>query len=122
MEQDKLQMQKFDEEIFGILEDIKNFSLLVNEKLNSFDINTESKYISDIYKKRIEKINYLLSKKEEISWKSFIFENKTKFFEKVDDIQNIESDNIKNLEKITGYYGEQIKNISKQKSLLIYMK
>lgn len=115
-------MQKFDEEIFGILEDIKKFSLIVNEKLNSLDINTESKYISDIYKKRIEKINYLLSKKEEISWKSFIFENKTKFFEKVDDIQNIESENIRNLEKITGYYGEQIKNISKQKSLLIYMK
>ncbi len=115
-------MQRFDLEIFGILNDIEKFSLIVRENLSDFSINTESKYISDVYKKRFEKISYLLSKKGEDLWKSFIFENKTKFFKKIDDIQNIENDNIKSLEKITGYYGEQIKNINKQKSLLIYMK
>lgn len=115
-------MQRFEEEIFGILNEIKNFSLIIYEKLSNYSINSESEYIIDIYKQRLDKINYLLSKKDENSWKSFIFENKTKFFENIDDIQNIENDNIKSLEKITGYYGEQIKNISKQKSLLIYMK
>lgn len=115
-------MQKFDDEIFGILEDIYNFSFLVRETLYDYTINTNSNYISDLYKKRLDKINYLLSKKDDISWNNFIFENKTKFFKIIDDIQNIESENIKYLEKITKYYGDQIKSINKQKALLIYIK
>lgn len=115
-------MQRFDEEIFEILYDINKFSLLVKERLLDFSINTDSNAIKDLYKQRSDKINYLLSRKEEILWESFIIKNKTKFFQKIDDIQSIENENIKSLEKITGYYGDQIKNINKQKSLLIYMK
>lgn len=115
-------MQRFDEEIFEVLAEIHKFSLLVKESLFDYTINTNSNLISDIYKKRLDRIKYLLSKKDDKLWSNFIFENKTKFFEIIDDIQNIENENIKYLEKITKYYGDQIKSINKQKALLIYIK
>ncbi len=115
-------MLKFDEYIFSLLDDIYEFSLIIQKKVSISNINMDNNEINELYSKRLEKINELLNNKDNDSWENFISENKTKFFDKIADIENIEGVNIKYLENITKHFGDQIKNISKQKSLLIYTK
>jgi len=117
-----LQIQKFDSLIIGMLDRIFSLSLNISQFLEEFNINSDNIKINKLYAERELIINNLIENQNKDEWNLFFLENKTKYFKIIADINIIENDNIKSLKKITESYGEQLKNLSKQRALLIYSK
>lgn len=115
-------MPKFDAYIFELLDKISNISNEINTILEDYSINSTSQEIELKYSQRAEWVNELINTKNDENWETFFSENKTKFLKIIDDINYIEDINIHKLKNITSNFSEQLKNLNKNKSLLIYTK
>jgi ribosomal protein S18 len=111
-------MLKFDENIFNLLDKIEKLSYLVNNKLKESSIDID--VINFLYENRNQILQELTDMKDENDWKSFLIENNSKFFKKIDDIKIIESENIEILSKFATETGKNLQNLSKNKNLLVY--
>jgi hypothetical protein len=114
-------MQQFNDIINGILCDLENYSLKINDTIQSDNENYFIDDISNLYFERNKIIENLIELNKSDEWVMFIHNN-INFTEIIERIQKIENDNIKLINDNIYNLSKNIKNLMKQKSLLIYMK
>ncbi len=115
-------MQKFSEILNNIqlvLENTKSISDALNN--GNFELE-DLEEISNLYEEREKNILHLKSLLESDIGKEFIAEKQDEWNEKINLIVNLDSVNLELLRKKTKDTGEKLKQLNKQKSVLIYSK
>ncbi|HRP02015.1 MAG TPA: hypothetical protein PLE30_05130 [Candidatus Kapabacteria bacterium] len=119
-------MQKFSKDVFILLDEIKQCTMLIFDLTNDFELNehseANSEQVADCYSRREESITNLEKMLKDERFPDFIKENKIKYSEILDDIVRVDTINVAKIQGITVTLADNIKSTLKNKSLLIYTK
>lgn len=115
-------MQKSDD-IMDVFESVCTKSELISKLLNKVDFDIQDlENVADIYKEReceIENLNILI---QSDFGKEFVSNNLDTFSSKMKEVIALEAENVEKLKIRTEEAGEKVRNLYKQKSVLIYSK
>jgi hypothetical protein len=115
-------MQLFNDVINRILSELESYSLKINEIIKSDNNYDYTDDLGNLYFERGKIIEDFLESKKSNDWKIYISHYNEYFSEYINKIQKIEKDNIRLINGQITNISDNIKNLMKQKSLLIYMK
>jgi hypothetical protein len=115
-------MQLFSDVIVNILSLLESYSLKINKIIKSDNSDYYPDEINNLYFERGKIIEEFLECKRSNEWDVYLIDNNIYCSEFIDRIKKIEDENISLINDHIKDISDQIKNLMKQKSLLIYMK